>query len=211
MLENLGAYAGGMRTTIVLTLLSFALALAIGLVVATCRVSPIAPLRGVGTLYVELARNTPLTLLLLIGFFALPDIGLTFDPFPTAVLGLAIYTGAFVAEAVRSGINTVGTGQVEAARSIGLSYGQVLGLVVLPQAIRAVIPPLGNLFIALTKNSSVAFAIAVVELTGIGRNLANTTGRPLQTLAGSAVGYLILLLPASAAIGVLERRVAIRR
>jgi len=200
-----------MRVTILLTLASFAGAMVIGVVVAACRVSPVPPLRAAASTYTEVARNTPLTVLMLLGAFGLPDLGLRIPLLPTAILALSLYTGAFIAEAVRSGINAVGAGQTEAARSLGLGFGQVLSLVVLPQALRTVVAPIANLFIALTKNSSVAYVISVTELTGIGRILGNQSARPVQAFIGCALGYLLLTLPAGAAFGVLERRVAIRR
>jgi glutamate transport system permease protein len=209
--ENIPRYAEGALVTIELTLLSFALAFVIGLVVAAFRVSPIPPLRLAGRVYTELARNTPLTALMLLAFFALPTLGFRPLYFRFAVAVLAVYTGAFLGEAIRSGINAVGKGQVEAARSLGMGFGQVLGLVVLPQALRTVIPPIANVFIALTKNSSVAYVISVTELTGITRIIANETARPLQAYLGGALGYLLLIIPTGLAFRAYERRVAIRR
>lgn len=200
-----------MLLTIVLTLASFAAAFAIGLIVAACRVSPVPPLQRAAATYTQLARNTPLTALMLLAFFGLPDIGLTFPRLPTAILALSVYTGAFMAEAIRSGINAVSKGQAEAARALGLGFGQVLTIIVLPQALRTVVPPIGNLFIALTKNSAIAYVISVEELTGVGRVLGNQTAQPLASYFGSALGYLLLLIPAGLAFGVLERRVAIKR
>src|SRR3954466_10016261 len=107
-----------MRTTVSLTLLAFALALLIGIVVAACRVSPVPPLRAAGTFYVETVRNTPLTVLFVLFFFGITKVGITYGAFTTAVIVLGGYTGAFVAETVRAGINSVGRGQAEAARSL---------------------------------------------------------------------------------------------
>ncbi len=197
--------------TIQLTLLSFCFAFVIGLVVAACRVSPVPPLQRAAALYTQLARNTPLTVLMVLALFALPDVGFLFSFFTTAVGVLSIYTGAFLAETFRSGINSVAVGQGEAARAIGLGFGRVLLLIVLPQALRTVVGPIGSLFIALAKNSSVAYVISVVELTGVGRVIGNPIGRPLQALLGSALGYLILLIPTGLLFGLLERRVAIVR
>lgn len=186
-------------------------AFVIGLVVAAMRVGPIPPLRRLGTLYTELARNTPLTVLMILALFALPDVGFLLEPVPTAILALSIYTGAFLAETFRSGINAVAVGQAEAARSLGLTFPQVLGGVVFPQAIRTVIPPIGNLFIAHTKNTSVAYVISVVELTGAGRNISNATARPVQALLIVALVYVTVLIPTGILFGVVERRLAIKR
>jgi glutamate transport system permease protein len=209
--EYAGRYAEGALVTIQLTLLSFALAFAIGLVIAALRVSPVPPLRAVSTAYVELFRNTPLTALMLLTFFVLPVVGFRPLYFRFAVMALSVYTGAFLAEAIRSGINAVNRGQVEAARSLGLGFGQVLTIIVLPQALRTVVAPIANLFIALTKNTSVAYVISVTELTGVTRIIANQTALPLNAYLGGAVGYLILTIPVGLAFGALERRVAIKR
>ena len=157
-------------------------------------------------------RNTPLTLVFFFVVFVLPQVDIILPFFVFAVMALTIYHAAFFCEAVRSGINAVGVGQAEAARSIGLTFGQSLQLVVLPQAIRTVIPPLINVVIALIKNSSIAAAFAVVELTATGTRLANANGDAvIPILAGVAVCYLVLTLPSGWLAGQLERRVAILR
>ena len=195
-----------------LTLLSFAFALLLGTIVAACRVSPVPPLRVAGATWVELFRNTPLTLMMLLFFFGFTKIGIgPFEPFPSAVIVLSVYTSAFVAETVRSGINTVAGGQGEAARAIGLTFSQTMRLVVLPQAFRTVVAPLGSLFIALTKNSSIASVISVPEISKLADNLNTDTARPLQVFAGAAVAYLILTLPSGFVVGAIERRLAFKR
>src|SRR5438105_2379133 len=173
LVHNLGAFGTGFRLTLALTLASFAGALAIGIVVASMRVSPVAPLRAAGTAYVETIRNIPLLVLLFLFFFGFPKIGIQYPPFPSAVIVLAAYTGSFVAEAIRSGINTVAAGQAEAARALGLTFPQSLRLVVLPQALRAVVAPIGNIFIALIKNSALALTISVMELGFVSAKLIN--------------------------------------
>lgn len=209
--DNLDRFADGLWVTVQLTLLSFAFAFVIGVIVAGFRVSPVPPLRAAGAFYVETVRNTPLLVLLILAFFGLPKLGFTWSPFITAVVILSVYTGAFVAEAVRAGINTVAVGQAEAARAIGLTFSQVLGLVVLPQALRSVVQPLGSLFSALVRNTSLAYAISVVELTGTADRIGNETAEYLPAFIGAFVGYLILTLPAGYVIGLIERRVAVRR
>jgi len=155
--ENLPAFASGFGMTLRLTLVAGAIALVWGLVLAALRVSPLLPLRGFATTYVELLRNTPLTLVFFFLAFVAPQFGvITPLAFWTAIVALSAYTSAFVCEAVRSGINSVGVGQAEAARAVGLTFGQTLTVVILPQAVRTVIPPLINVFIALAKNTSVA-------------------------------------------------------
>jgi glutamate transport system permease protein len=212
VLDNLDAYRQGFVTTLELSVLASALALLLGTVLAAMRVSPVPTLRAAGAAYVEVVRNTPLTLVFFFVVFVLPQVDIILPYFVFAVMALTIYHAAFFCEAVRSGINAVGVGQAEAARSIGLTFGQSLQLVVLPQAIRTVIPPLINVVIALIKNSSIAAAFAVVELTAIGTRLANANGDAvIPILAGVAVCYLVLTLPSGWLAGRLERRVAVLR
>ncbi|NMR19521.1 amino acid ABC transporter permease [Cellulomonas fimi] len=213
IIENLPAYWTGFRTTLQLTLVSGAIALAWGLVLAALRVSPLAPLRAFAAAYVELLRNTPLTLVFFFLVFVAPQFGVL-PPlgFWTAVVALAAYTSAFVAEAVRSGINSVGIGQAEAARAIGLTFGQTLSVVILPQAVRTVIPPLINVFIALAKNTSVAAGFATVELMASGRRLATANpGDVIWILVGVAFFYLLITIPSGIVAGLVERKVAFVR
>jgi len=211
--DNLPGYLTGFLLTLQLTVVAGLLALVWGLVLAALRVSPLTPLRGFATAYVELLRNTPLTLVFFFLVFVAPQFGVL-PPlgFWTAVIALSAYTSAFVCEAVRSGINSVGLGQAEAARAVGLTFGQTLTVVVLPQAVRTVIPPLINVFIALAKNTSVASGFATVELMASGRRLstANPAGT-LWVLVGIAVFYLVITIPAGIVAGVVERKVAFAR
>jgi glutamate transport system permease protein len=209
--DNLDQFLRGMRTTVSLTLLSFAAAFVIGIVVAAFRVSPIPPLRALGTFYVGTVRNTPLAVLMVLFFFGLPDVGIIYGSFTSAVIVLSAYTGAFVAETIRSGINAVSKGQGEAARAIGLTFPQTMRIVVLPQAIRTVVAPLGSIFIALIKNSSLAALIAVIDLAETAEHLINVTAQPLPIFVGTAVAYLLLTIPSGFAVGWIERRVAIKR
>ena len=195
-----------------LTLLSYAFALVLGTFVAACRVSPVPPLRFAGTVWVEIVRNTPLPLLMLLFFFGFTKVGIgPYEPFTSAVVVLSGYTSAFIAETVRAGINTVAAGQGEAARAIGLTFGQTMRLIVLPQAFRTVVAPLGSIFIALTKNSSIAAIISVHELSKVAIDLITFNPYPMQIFFGAAVGYLLLTLPSGLVVGALERRVAIKR
>ncbi|HEV8651087.1 MAG TPA: amino acid ABC transporter permease [Actinomycetes bacterium] len=209
--SNLDDYASGFWVTIQLALVSYALALVIGTVVAIMRVSPIAPARAAGLAFVETVRNTPLPVLIVLFVFGFPKIGIRYSLFVSAIIVFSAYTGAFVSETIRSGINSVSRGQAEAARSIGLTFGQTLSQVVLPQAFRTVVPPLANLFIALTKNTSIAAAVAVAELTYRADQLNTATAQPIPVFLGAGVAYLILTLPAGFVFGAIERRVAIKR
>jgi glutamate transport system permease protein len=211
LLDNLGLFGSGIRLTIALTLASYAGALVIGLVIATFRVSPVPPLRAAGAFYVETIRNIPPLVIMVLFYFGLPNIDVQFSEFVSAVIVLSLYTAAFVGEAIRAGINTVAAGQAEAARAIGLTFWQTLGLVVMPQALRSVVPPLGNLFIALVKNTSLASVISVHELTFQSKGLITDTSQGLMVFLGTALAYLLLTLPAGWVIGRIERKTAIKR
>ncbi|MGH9268797.1 MAG: amino acid ABC transporter permease, partial [Acidimicrobiales bacterium] len=187
--DNLDVFAGGVRTTVALTAVSYLLAFAGGLVVAACRVSPVLPLRMAGTVWVEVVRNTPLTVLMVLFFFGFPKIGIQYSSFLSAVIVLSAYTSAFVGETVRAGINAVARGQAEAARAIGLTFPQTLASIVLPQAVRTVVGPLGTLFIALTKNTAIASVISAQELTKRANDLYTVTSDSAVFL-GAAVAYM---------------------
>ncbi|MGH8823786.1 MAG: amino acid ABC transporter permease [Jiangellaceae bacterium] len=213
VIEALPLYWQGFRTTLALTLISGVIALVLGTVLGAFRVSPVAPLRWFGTAYVEIVRNTPLTLVFIFVVFVGPQLGYVPDGFfAPAVIALSVYTAAFVCEAVRSGVNSVGVGQAEAARAVGLTFNQTLGAIILPQAFRTVIPPLINIFIALTKNSSVAGGFFVVELFGLARRLPTTFPADIiPVLIGVGVFYLIITIPAGILASRVERKVAFAR
>lgn len=213
LIESLPRFADGFQVTLLLAVVSGTLSLVLGTVLAALRVTPLRSLRVVATVYVETVRNTPLTLVFIFYVFVLPTLGfvLPLGKVP-AIIALTTYTSAFVCEAVRSGINAVATGQAEAARAIGLATIATLRLVVLPQALRSVVPPLINVLIALTKNTSVAAGFAVVELTSTGRALARDyPADVLLLLGGIAVCYLVITIPAGLAAGAIERRVVFSR
>jgi glutamate transport system permease protein len=143
--------------------------------------------------------------------FAFPSIGFTWSYFVSAIVVLSAYTATFVGETVRSGINSVSKGQVEAARALGLTFPQVLRMVVMPQALRTVIGPLGGIFIALLKNSGVAVAINVPELTSAANQVGTDTARFIPAFLGAAAAYLILTIPSGFATTWLEHKLAIKR
>jgi glutamate transport system permease protein len=212
VLDNLDLFLDGTRTTVSLTVSSFAAALVIGAVVAGFRVSPVPPLRWVGAFYVGTVRNTPLAVLMVLFFSGFPDAGIIVDSrYISAIIVLAAYTGAFVGETIRAGINAVATGQGEAARALGLTFPQVLVIVVLPQAVRTVVGPLGSIFIALIKNSSLAALISVAELAGNAEQLVTDTAQPIPIFLATGLAYLALAIPAGRAVAVLEHRLAIKR
>jgi len=211
VLDNLDQFLNGMQQTVVLTVLSFAIAFLIGVVVAGFRVSPVPPLRALGTVYVTLIRNTPLAVLLLLFYVGFPKIGILLSPFSSGIIMLSAYTGTFVAETVRAGVNSVAVGQAEAARALGMSFPQVLTVVILPQALRTVVQPLGSIFSALLRNSAVVTIIGVSNLTKIVQSVQADTATNVPAYVGGALAYLLLTIPTGQAIGVIERRVAIKR
>jgi glutamate transport system permease protein len=211
-IDNFDILRDAFLQTLLLSVLSGVLALVLGVVLATMRVSPIPPLRGLATFYVEAFRNTPLTVVFFFVLFGLPQIDTVVSFFTGAVLAVGMYTAAFVAEAVRSGINSVSPGQAEAARALGLGFGQSLREVVLPQAFRTVVPPLGSVFIAMVKNTSIAAGFSTSELSSTLPRLVNAdAGALLLVLLGVVVGYMIITVPMAYAVNRLERRVAILR
>ncbi|HWG94860.1 MAG TPA: amino acid ABC transporter permease [Mycobacteriales bacterium] len=212
VVENLDVFARGFWLTVQLTLLGAVGALLLGTLIAAMRVSPIPPLRAFAVGYTEVVRNTPLTVVFTIAIFGLPKLDLTTSLFRFAVLALAVYTSAFVAEAVRSGINSVAAGQAEAARSIGMSFSQTLSLVVLPQAFRNIVPPLASIFIALLKNTSIAAAFGTREGTQTMQQLINANGQAvIPIILASAAGYVVLALGSGFLFSRLERRLAVAR
>lgn len=211
--QNLDLYWAGFRTSLGICLVAMVGSLLLGTVIAACRVSPVPPLRGLGTFWVNTFRNTPLSVVLFFCAFGLPEIGINRSFYFFGVLGLVLYTSAFVCEAIRSGINSVSAGQAEAARSVGLTFTQSLRFVVLPQALRTVVPPLGSVIIAMFKNSAVVGAFGVgADLFSIGNTLTSARGfETLPVFTGVAIGYLAITLPAGALLQVIERKVAIAR
>jgi glutamate transport system permease protein len=211
--DNFSLYAHGLLTTLKICAYAAVGALVLGTVMAAFRVSPVPPLRWVGTSWVNVFRNCPLTVVLFFCAFGLPEIGINGQYFWFSVLGLVLYTSAFVCEAVRSGINSVPAGQAEAARAVGLTFTQSLASVILPQALRTVVPPLASVIIAMIKNSAIVGAFGVGgDLFAVGDTLTSARGEAaLPVLIGVVIGYLILTIPAGLGLGVLERKVAIAR
>ncbi|MGV9314685.1 amino acid ABC transporter permease [Streptomyces sp. NPDC003691] len=209
--DNISLYWQGFLGTVELTFYSSVLALLLGFLIAAFRVSPVGSLRAFGTVWVTVLRNTPLTLLFFAVVLGLPRFGIVLPFELFAILALGCYTSAFICEALRSGINTVPKGQGEAARSLGMSFGQTLHTVVLPQAFRSVIPPIGSTLIALAKNSAIAGAFSVTELLGTYKTLSELGYNIIWSFVWIAVGYLIITLSISALFHVLEKRYGVAR
>jgi glutamate transport system permease protein len=213
----------GFIKTLWLFLFSLVISTVVGTVLGSFRVSPIPSLRAAGTAYVTVFRNTPLVLILVLGAFVVPTLGFNdlgfgfgvyrFNTFEVmAIIGLSAYTAAFVCEAIRSGVNSVSAGQAEAARSVGMSFGQSLKLVVLPQAFRAIIPPLASIYIALVKNTSVVAIVGVAEAAYVMKKLGNQFTTDIYLVfIGFALGYVIIVLTISGIAAILERKLAVAR
>ncbi|RKN37280.1 amino acid ABC transporter permease [Streptomyces hoynatensis] len=211
---------GAFWTTIQLTFFAGVGSLIWGTVLAAMRVSPVPVMRAFGTAYVNIFRNIPLTLIIV---FCSIGLGQTLrvtmftdgsvDPtnYRLAILGFVVYTSAFVCEALRSGINTVPVGQAEAARALGLSFSQVLRLIVLPQAFRSVIAPLANILIALTKNTTVASAIGVAEAAALMSEMIENEAQLIPIALLFALGFIILTLPTGLLLGWVAKRMAVKR
>lgn len=188
------------------------LSLVFGTVLAGFRVAPFASLRAFGSSYVSLLRNTPLVVLFVFVVFGFPTIDINAPFFWFAVIALTVYTSAFVCEAVRSGINAVQSGQAEAARAVGMTFGQTLRHIVLPQAFRSVIPPIASILIALAKNTSVAGAFGVVEATKeLSDMIRDFPGQAYVVFFGIAAGYVAITLSIAGIAKVLENRFAVAR
>ncbi len=213
LVENFDLYLSGFWRSLQICLYAMVGSLVVGTVIAGFRVSPVPPLRWTGTAWVTTLRNCPLTIVLFFIAFGLPELGINASYFWFGITALVLYTSAFVCEAIRAGINSVSTGQAEAARSLGLTFSQGLRLIVLPQALRTVVPPLGSVIIAMFKNSAILGAFGVGgDLFSVGARLTSAQGYAvLPVLLGVLIGYLAITLPAGALLGVLERKVAIAR
>lgn len=217
--DNIDVYVTGFLWILKLTAGGTVGAFVLGVVLAAMRVSPVPVLRGFGTLWVNTFRNTPLTLIVFFCYFGLYSaLGFTLsgdidlNNYWLGVVGLSVYTAAFVCEAIRSGINTVPAGQSEAARAIGMSFFQTLTMVILPQAGRAVIAPLGSIFIALAKNSTIVGTIGLAESSNAMKELINANGDAVIPIFLVFAGtFALVLIPTGYAFGWLANRLAVKR
>jgi glutamate transport system permease protein len=212
LFDNLGLFGSAFAGTVRLFLVAAVGSLVGGTLLAAMRVSPVPILRAFGTGYVNIVRNTPLTLVFFFFAFAYPRLEIAdLSFFARACVALIVYTSAFVCEVVRSGVNTVPVGQAEASRALGFTFGQTLGSVVLPQALRTVVPPLTSIEIALLKNTTIAAGFAVFEAGGIYQNLSERGYNVLVGLLWVAVGFLILVIPLTLLQRRLERQWSVAR
>jgi aspartate/glutamate/glutamine transport system permease protein len=211
--EHFSEFSSGFGVTVRLVAISFVVAMVVGTLVAALRVAPLKPLKWIGGVYVELFRNTPLLVLLFISYAGLRRAGLPINAWVAGTASLGLYTAAYVAEALRSGVFAVGKGQIEASLSLGLDYPRTLRYIILPQAFRTVIPHLGSLIIAMIKNSAIigVSLLALPDLLHQARLVNSRTFQTNEAFFWAAVGYLILTGLATVAVRRLETRYAIRR
>ncbi|MFD4707008.1 amino acid ABC transporter permease [Gottfriedia sp. NPDC058432] len=201
--DHMEYFLEGLRVTILTSLIALLCSFILGTIIAVMRIAPIKPLNWLGSIYVEFIRNIPVLVVVFFTYLA----G-SFSGMVAGTIGLTIYTAAFIAEAIRAGILSVPKGQMEAARSTGLSYGQAMRLIILPQAIKIVIPPLGNQFLNLVKNSSLLAVVAGGDLMYQGDLISAMTYVTFDTYIFVALFYLVLTIPLSIGVGYLEKRLA---
>ena len=209
--DNFALFRDGFLQTVALSAVSALFALLLGTVLAAFRVSPVPALRVFGTVWVQTFRNTPLTLLFFAMVFSLPRLDVHLSSFAFAVIALSVYTASFVCEVLRAGINTVPLGQAEAARSLGMTFGQTLTQVILPQAARTVLPPMSSIFIALPRNSAIAGAFSVSELYGVQATLNDKGYAIFAIFFWVALAYLAISFAVGGLFRVLENRLAVVR
>ena len=211
IVDHFGFLIQGVLVTMELTVIGFVGALVLGTLLAVCRVGPITPLRVIGSAYVEFFRNIPLLSLLVLFVFGLPDAGVTIPLFASAAICLGLSASAFACEAMRGGINSVAVGQAEAARAIGFSFVEVLRFVVLPQAFRAMVQPLVNVFLGVLLSSALAAAVGVAELTNRTQQLNLQYAEAVVCFLFAGAVYLVIALAGGTAGSRIERWLAIKR
>lgn len=196
----------GATVTLRITSLSIALGLCIGIVAGLCRVWPNPVLRAVSGAYIEIIRGTPLLVQIFLVYFGLPALGVNLDPFLAGVIAMGINSGAYVGEIVRGGIESIARGQMEAALSLGMTWRQAMYYVILPQAFVRILPPLGNEFIALLKDSSLVSTIAIAELTRTGQIIITRTFKSFEIWSGVALFYFLMTYAISRIVRFSEER-----
>ncbi len=206
-----GPIAEALGTTILLAVAAGIGSIVLGTLITAARISPVPVLRWAAFGYVQFFVNVPLLVLLVLAVFALPDAGFLLPLTPTAIIVLTLYEAAYVAEAVRSGVNTVGKGEIEASRALGFTLGQTLRVLVIPQSLRAAIQPIGNVMIALTMNTALAAAVGVVELTSAANKLNLVEAQPILIFTAAGLIYMALALAIGLTAGRLEKKLRIRR
>ncbi|WP_373232411.1 amino acid ABC transporter permease [Cohnella sp.] len=208
LFDNWDTYLKGFGNTLKASLLALVGSFILGTLLAIMRISAYRILQVVSSVYIEFVRNIPLLLIVYLFFLAVPSMGIPLDGFQAGTIGLTIYTAAFIAEVLRAGILSISKGQTEASRSSGLTYFQTMRFVILPQAIKIVIPPLGNQFLNLIKNSSVLGVVSGFDLMYYGDIISSDTFVTFSVYIFVGLFYLVLTVPLSFAVRYLESRLA---
>ena len=211
--DNLDEFSSGFWVTLRLVGIAFAIAMVVGTFVAALRIAPSRWLSRLGGIYVETFRNIPLLVLLVISYAGLRRAGVEINAWTAGTASLGLYTAAYVAEALRSGVFAVGRGQIEAGLSLGMPYQEVIRRIVLPQAVRTVISPLGSVTIAMIKNSAIigVSLLALGDLLKQARIVQSRTFQTDEAFFWAAVCYLLLTVTATILFRALEKRYAIHR
>ena len=209
-LSSFPALLNGAKTTASLAVLSIGLGAVIGVIGGVCRISRSRLLRWLSAVYVTIMRGVPLLVTLMFLYYGLPSVGLLLDAFTVAIIALATVNGAYVSEIVRAGIQSIDPGQMRAARSLGMSYGMAMRRIILPQAIRRVLPPITNESLTLLKNTALVSTIALSDLLRSGLEIMTWEANTFSPFAGVALIYLVMTLPLVWLNGYLERRYRMR-
>ncbi|GIM46459.1 glutamine ABC transporter permease [Collibacillus ludicampi] len=201
-------FLSGFAITLEVSLMALVGSFILGAILAVMRLAPFKPLNVLSRIYVEFIRNTPILIQVFFFYFGLPALGIQLTPFVSGTLGLTVYTGAFIAEVIRAGIQSVPQGQMEAGRASGLTYMQTMRYIILPQAVKIVIPALGNQFLNLVKNSAVLAVISGGDLMYQGDIVSSNTFVVFDVYIFVAMFYLLITIPLSIFVNLLEHRLA---
>ena len=201
-------YIDATVTTLKVSLIAWLIGLLLGIVICLAKISTIKVLNVLATIYVEVIRNTPILVQIMIIYFALPEVGISFTPFMSAIIALSINSGAYVSEIFRSGILAIDKGQMEAGRSLGLSYFQTMKFIILPQALKNSLPALGNEFISLVKESSIVYFVGVADIMFAANTVKNATYETFGPYLIAAAIYFIITSVLSFLVKRLEKKLA---
>ncbi|MGX7111803.1 amino acid ABC transporter permease [Gemella cuniculi] len=199
-------YIDATITTLKISLIALLVGLLLGIIICLAKISTLKIFKGLATIYVEVIRNTPILVQIMIIYFALPEIGISFTPFMSAIIALSINSGAYVSEIFRSGILAIDKGQMEAGRSLGLSYFQTMKLIILPQALKNSLPALGNEFISLVKESSIVYFVGVADIMFAANTVKNATYETFGPYLVAAAIYFIITSILSLLVKKLEKK-----
>ncbi|MGB9839384.1 amino acid ABC transporter permease [Thermovenabulum sp.] len=209
MLSLVPVLTKGAIVTIELTVISVVLGTAWGLVLSLMKISKNSIIKEVSSFYIYVIRGTPLLLQLFAIYYGLPFFGINLSPFLSAVCGMSLNSAAYIAEIIRAGIESIDKGQMEAAKALGMTYSQAMRRIILPQAFKRIIPPMGNEFIALLKDSSLVSSIAMTDLMRAALQMYSNSFRPVEVFLTAGILYLVLTTLFTLIFGRVERRMSV--